>query len=159
MEIYIDNRYEENREIIEDFEEIINKCIIAVIKHEKFREDVELSVSIVDDLEIRQINKDFRGIDKETDVLSFPLLEYDENGEYSACKNADENILLGDIIVSYDKSVSQAKEYGHSLERELGFLIVHSMLHLLGYDHEFEEDEKEMFEIQDVILNEIGLTR
>lgn len=159
MDIYIDDRYD--GEFIDDLEEIINKSAKMVIEHEEFDLDVEISVSIVDNNEIRQINKEFRGIDKETDVLSFPLLEYDENGNYISedFSEDDENILLGDIIISWDKVISQAEEYGHGLERELGFLVVHSMLHLLGYDHEEPEQEKEMFALQDVILNKIGLMR
>ena len=107
------------------------------------------------------LNREYRGKDKVTDVLSFPLTEYDENrvGEY--CFNPDRNAaLLGDIVISLEKAEQQANEYEHSLNREIGFLIVHSVLHLLGYDHETsDEDEIYMNEKQEAVLHSLGITR
>lgn len=104
----------------------------------------EVAVSFVDNERIRRLNKQFRQIDKPTDVLSFPLGEED---------------MLGDIIISIPKAKEQARAYNHSFERELGFLTVHGFLHLLGYDHQSTAEEKEMFERQERILEQVGLTR
>ena len=109
----------------------IRRCCQAVLVQEEFDKDAEVSVSFVSNQEIRRLNAQYRDKDKSTDVLSFPLGEngvYDVNGETGAC-------MLGDIVISMEKAVAQAEMYGHSLEREVGFLTVHSMLHLLGYDH------------------------
>ncbi|WP_317368663.1 rRNA maturation RNase YbeY [uncultured Tyzzerella sp.] len=141
--------------IDENIVSLINKCIEESLNLENFTTNVEISLSIVDNKEIKEINALHRNINKETDVLSFPLLD-DFN-------NIDNNILhpipLGDIIISIDKAISQANDYGHSLERELCFLTVHSMLHLLGYDHMTEEEEKIMFKKQDIILNKLNIKR
>lgn len=106
--------------------------------------DKEVAVTFVDNEQIREINKEFRKIDKPTDVLSFPLEEED---------------ALGDIIISIPKAREQAQEYNHTFHREMGFLAVHGFLHLLGYDHETAEQEKEMFTRQEQILQVFGLTR
>jgi len=103
----------------------------------------EVSVSIVDNAEIRELNREYRKKDVPTDVLSFPMDGY----------------VLGDIIISMEKAVEQAQEYGHSVERELGFLVAHGMLHLLGYDHMDEGGEREMFAAQKEILEAVGLGR
>ena len=116
----------------------------ASLNEEKHSTDAEVSLSLVTNEEIQQINKKFRKIDRPTDVLSFPSLEEE---------------FLGDIIISIEKATEQANEYGHSLERELGFLVAHSMLHLMGYDHMDEPSEKEMFEKQETILNRCSLKR
>ena len=108
------------------------------------------------------MNNMYRGIDRPTDVLSFPMLEFDSAGDIRENEfEYDENgkIMLGDIVISLEKAVTQAKEYGHSAERELAFLCAHSMLHLLGYDHENDSDEDEMFTRQEAILNNLGITR
>ncbi len=153
MELLFDN----NTDYIIDEEtfDLMNKCIIESLNLENFTQNVEISLSIVNNEEIKEINSQHRNIDKETDVLSFPLLD-DFN-------NIDNNMLhpipLGDIIISIDKAISQAKEYGHSLQRELCFLTVHSMLHLLGYDHMTEDEEKIMFKKQDTILNNLNIRR
>ena len=113
-------------------------------------EKSEVAVTIVDDSEIRELNREYRGIDSATDVLSFEMGE--ENPETGA-------VMLGDIIISIDSAVHQSQEYEHSLERELAFLTIHGMLHLLGYDHMTEEEEKVMFAKQDEILERLKLTR
>ncbi len=135
---------------------LIRKCCHAVLEHENFDECAEVSVSFVDDSQIKELNRDFRNIDKSTDVLSFPLGEDDEY-DYNNETNA---YMLGDVIISLETAARQANEYGHSLEREVGFLTVHSMLHLLGYDHVNDKLEARiMREKEEVILSELGISR
>lgn len=119
--------------------------------------DAEVSVTFVDDLEIQELNKNYRGKDQATDVLSFPMYEAEET--QIIVDDEEEDLMLGDIIISVPSAREQALEYGHSFERELGFLMVHGFLHLLGYDHESEEMEKEMFTKQEDILKKYGLVR
>ena len=148
--------------VTNEIKALIKKCALAALKYMEFRTDVEISVVLTDNDEIRTLNNMHRSIDRATDVLSFPMFEYDENGEIIedyAEFNEVGDILLGDIVISLERADGQAKEYGHSFEREVGFLTVHSMLHLLGYDHMTPEDEEEMFGYQTEILNEIGLVR
>lgn len=148
--------------VTNEIKALIKKCALAALKYMEFRTDVEISVVLTDNDEIRTLNNMHRSIDRATDVLSFPMFEYDENGEIIedyAEFNEMGDILLGDIVISLERADEQAKEYGHSFEREVGFLTVHSMLHLLGYDHMTPEDEEEMFGYQTEILNEIGLVR
>ena len=135
---------------------LIRRACTAVLAEEGFLEPAEVDVSFVDDEQIRELNRDFRNIDKSTDVLSFPLGEdgvYDENPATGAK-------LLGDVIISVEHAVNHAKEYGHSLQREMAFLTVHSMLHLLGYDHvESEKDSEIMREKEEAVLIKMGLSR
>ncbi len=132
-------------------EKLIKKAINTVLKAENFGRGAEVSVTVVDDESIHVMNRESRGVDRPTDVLSFPVFD-DDFGVGLA--------VLGDIVISYETAVRQAKEYGHSVEREIAFLTVHSMLHLLGYDHETSpEDEKEMFTRQEEILTLMGLSR
>lgn len=135
---------------------LIRRCCTAVLVMEEFPQDAEVSVSIVDNERIHELNKQYRNIDSETDVLSFPL---GENGVYDI--NYDTNEAeLGDIVISLEKAEEQAKRYGHSLEREVGYLTVHSMLHLLGYDHELGGIELvRMREKEEIVLTELGLRR
>ncbi|WP_010270267.1 rRNA maturation RNase YbeY [Paenibacillus senegalensis] len=140
------------------------------------KEDIplgEVALSFVDDEEIRQLNKEYRGIDRPTDVLSFPMLEYGADEmviDYSELEGiaADEDTLtsglysgdqLGDIVISVPRALAQAEEYGHSIEREIGFLFVHGFLHLLGFDHQNEEEEQLMIRKQEDILREAGIVR
>lgn len=155
MTILIDNRTEWI--LTEDIEDLIKKVISKTLTYEEFDEECEISISIVNNDEIRNINKQFRKIDSETDVLSFPQLTFEE-GEF-ADVNEDDEIILGDIIISIDKAKEQANEYGHSLEREIAFLTAHSMLHLLGYDHVEDDEEEEMFAKQKEILIKAGIPR
>ncbi|HWI51586.1 MAG TPA: rRNA maturation RNase YbeY [Symbiobacteriaceae bacterium] len=115
----------------------------------------EVSVTFVDDEQIMDLNRDHRGLHKPTDVLSFSQLE----GEELAAMPEGEPVLLGDIVVSLERCVEQAADYGHSFERELGFLVAHGMLHLLGYDHQTPEDEAAMMARTEEILGGLGLTR
>lgn len=126
MEVYIDNR---QTEILLDqqIEEIINSVIKECLDYEKYGFNYEISVSFVNNIEIKELNKRFRGKDKETDVLSFPMEDELEGQDYLP--------TLGDIVISIEKANEQAKEYGHSLEREIAYLTAHSMFHLMGYDH------------------------
>lgn len=135
---------------------LIRRCCHAVAEYEKFTNDFEVSVSFVDDNQIHDLNNEFRGIDRSTDVLSFPL---GENGEYDV-DNETGASLLGDIVISIETALKQAELYGHSLEREIGFLTVHSMLHLLGYDHEESKlQERIMREKEENILSNLGISR
>ncbi|MCJ2147656.1 rRNA maturation RNase YbeY [Bacillus sp. B19-2] len=135
----------------------IEKILQFAAAEEGVADGAEVSVTIVNNEEIQKINKEYRGKDYPTDVISFAL-EEDGEGEI-AIIGADMPPVLGDIIISADKAREQAEEYGHSLMRELGFLTVHGFLHLLGYDHMTEEEEKEMFTKQKEILNRYGLSR
>lgn len=135
---------------------LIRKCCQAVLSEENFGNDAEVSVSFVDNAEIRRLNKIYRDKDKSTDVLSFPL---GENGVYDV-NNETGAYLLGDVVISMETAVKQAHIYGHSLEREVGFLTVHSMLHLLGYDHETSAlDAAKMHEKEEMILESLGISR
>lgn len=131
---------------------LIKRAIDASLVYEDFKRRCEVSVTLVDNFMIHAINLEKRGIDRATDVLSFPMFDDD----YSD----DECCILGDIVLSLERADEQAVQYGHSFEREVAFLVVHSMLHLLGYDHELSPDaEKEMFWRQEEILKTMGLTR
>ncbi|PTE42425.1 rRNA maturation RNase YbeY [Staphylococcus equorum] len=132
----------------------IDKLLTFAKEQEQIDSDAELSVTFVDKTEIQEINKMYRDKDKVTDVISFAL-EEDE----PEIIGLDMPRVLGDIIICTDVAQEQANSYGHSFERELGFLALHGFLHLLGYDHIDEQDEKEMFGRQDQILNAYGLTR
>ncbi|WP_352399561.1 rRNA maturation RNase YbeY [Anaerotignum sp.] len=155
MTILIDNRTEEV--LSQELFEAIEKMVHESLRYEGFEQPCEVSVSIVVNAEIRQINKQFRGIDRATDVLSFPLLTFEEDEILDL--NEKNEVLLGDIIISLERAREQAQEYGHSLKREVAFLTAHSMLHLLGYDHMKEDEEKEMFSKQREILINAGIPR
>ncbi len=135
---------------------LVRRCCNAVLTFEDFSEPAEISVTFVDDERIHELNKMHRDVDKSTDVLSFPLGEngvYDKDLETGAC-------LLGDIVISVETAVRQAYTYGHTLQREIGFLTVHSMLHLLGYDHVNGGIEAvRMREKEERVLSELGLKR
>ena len=145
----------ENTTDIKVNEELINSVIAESFRYEGVSDNCEVSVTIVDNDEIHSINLKHRGIDRPTDVLSFPLINF----EKETLPNDGSKIYLGDIIISIEKAEEQAKEYGHSLDREIGFLTAHSMLHLLGYDHMVEDEEKIMFKKQEEILNNLNLRR
>lgn len=133
--------------------DMLTNLINYALKEEGIRFNYEVSVSFVNDNEIKELNKMYRGIDKETDVLSFPLIE-DFNADF-----LDHAYPLGDIVISIDQVKEQSKTYNHSFKREIAFLTVHSILHLLGYTHETEAEEKEMFSRQEIILKGFGLER
>ena len=142
--IIIANEQEELR-ISPVIKELVKEAINTALLYEGFMKKTEVSVTFVDDERIRELNRQYRNKDASTDVLSFPM---------------DEDFMLGDIVISTEHAKAQAEEYGHSLKREIAFLTVHSVLHLLGWDHEkSEEEEKEMFFRQEEILNIMGITR
>ena len=160
-EILIENSQKEI-EINDEINGLIKKCADAVLEFEECDFDAEISVTIVDEAEIKELNAQYRSKDSVTDVLSFPLIEFDEDGEMICddCDFNEENLVLGDIVICAKRAKEQATEYGHTFEREIAFLTVHSMLHLLGYDHEHSEDmEQEMFRRQKEILDKMGITR
>ncbi len=165
--------------LVDGQEKLLHEVIEAAAKYLKLPEGIELDLSIVSNEEIQSLNRDYRGLDKPTDVLSFALTEvsseYDvdfahldlaeeaeETEDFEETEFEDEEAIpqhLGDIIISYPRAQEQAQEYGHSLDRELAFLAVHGFLHLNGYDHQTEEEAKEMFRIQEEVLTTYGLTR
>lgn len=134
---------------------VIFKALRAAARAENLP-PADVAVTVVDNEQIHALNKEYRQVDRPTDVLSFPLWE---PGEEWVISEEEETVPLGDIVISYPKAKEQAEEYGHSIERELGFLAVHGFLHLLGYDHETAEEEKEMFQRQEEILQQAGLHR
>ena len=146
------NTYEINDLVGVDFNyNYLDKVIKRVLKHEHVK-NAYFGIIFVDLKEIQRINKEYRGIDKVTDVISFALEDRKDN------INMDMHIL-GDIYICIPKMIEQANSYGHSIKRELSFLTVHGLLHLLGYDHMTKEDEEKMFGLQELILNEEGITR
>ena len=141
---------------------LIKRAAASTLKYMDFPKKVEISVMLTDNPGIQTLNALHRNIDRPTDVLSFPMFEYDENGDIikdAAEFNWKGDLCLGDIVISLERADKQAEEYGHSFVREVTFLTVHSMLHLLGYDHMTDEDEKEMFGYQKAILEEMGISR
>lgn len=148
-------------------EEAVRQVILEALEWEKCPYEVQVNVLLTDKEGIREYNRQYRNIDKETDVLSFPNVDYEQPGDFSMVEKnemayADPDtgeIYLGDIILCRERISSQAEEYGHSELRELSFLIAHSMLHLLGYDHVEEAEEKIMMEKQEKILDKLGITR
>jgi len=161
--IYIEN--EQEKEIPFDYEQLINKIIPFTLSREQCPYEAEVSVVITNDEVIRETNREFRNMDKSTDVLSFPMCTYQVSGEFDELEEQDVfhpesgELLLGDIMISYDHVQKQAVEYGHSEVREFAFLVVHSMLHLFGYDHETEEERAVMEGKQREILEELGINR
>ena len=142
-----------------EYEELINRVIEECFKNENL-EKLELYVSITLTVPevIHALNKKYRNIDKPTDVLSFPMFERDEIPNLIEERSTLED-TLGDMIISIPQVKEQAKEYGHSFERELAYMVVHSFYHLMGYDHMEEEDKKEMRAKEDEILNKLHITR
>ena len=152
--IYFTNS-QESFEITYKLKILVRRAVLASLEYEGFGADTELSVTFTDNEGIRAINAEYRGIDAPTDVLSFPLTDY-EGVDFPV---ADEpSGCLGDIVISLERAKEQADEFGHSLDREIAFLTVHSMLHLLGYDHvNSDEEDAEMRRRQREILETMGL--
>ena len=160
-EIIIENIAEET-ELSEEIRETIEVCVNKALEYEGYDFDAQVCVTICDNQQIREINLEQREIDSATDVLSFPILDYDEDGRVIVTEYDmdDGYVMLGDIVISKERAMEQAEEFGHSLRREIAFLTVHSMLHLLGYDHvNSEDEEKVMFGKQEEILSLLGITR
>ena len=165
MKLFIENSIEAKFDF--DYEEVANKVCLEVLKQEKCPFDCEINISITDNETIKGINNETRGIDRATDVLSFPNLEYEfpsdfnfSDIELSFCKDPETDLVIfGDIVLSFEKILEQSKEYGHSIVREYAFLIAHSMLHLCGYDHMIEEDATLMEARQKAIMDSVNIRR
>lgn len=156
MELIIERTLDDTR-----FDEVISLAVKASLAEEDMDEAVEISVTLCTNEEIAELNKEYMNRDGATDVLSFPQLSFDEDKcifEDSMTYNGD-NLLLGDIVISLERAAEQAAEYGHSERREVGFLTVHSMLHLLGYDHMEDADREEMQAKEKKILSAMNLPR
>ena len=143
--IYFDNR-QDLIEIDSSIEEIVEISVKAALDEIDYKDHYEVSVSFVGDEEIHELNRDYRGVDRTTDVLSFPMDDEFTN-------------MLGDIVININKVIEQAKEYGHSEKREISYLTVHSTLHLMGYDHEEELDKKEMREVEKRVMERLKISR
>lgn len=151
---YLDTK--ENKEYEDIILNVLKKCF--EIEHLP-EENLLVSVTLTTPQNIRKLNKEYRNIDKETDVLSFPMFEKEEIANMLDNKNLDYNDILGDMVISLQKVQEQAVEYGHSFERELSYMVVHSFYHLMGYDHIKEEDKKIMRPKEEFVLNELNLNR
>lgn len=156
MMIYFENE-QDKQTLTYKLKMLVRRAIEATLDYEQYGNPCEVSVTFTDNEGIHALNKKFRGVDRPTDVLSFPLFDYDGESEEPPI---DEMMgMLGDIVLSLEQAAKQADEYGHSFAREVAFLTVHSMLHLLGYDHETgEEDELEMRRRQTEIMEKLGLS-
>ena len=151
MEIILDDRQDKIK-VSEDLLEKIHDIIVETLHYEGYDYNYEVSLSFVDNEEIHELNREYRGVDRSTDVLSFPLLtdEFDVEIEEES---------LGDIVISLERALEQSEEYNHSFEREVCFLVCHSMFHLLGYDHDTEENTKDMRKREEDVLNKLNITR
>ena len=165
--IYKDNR-QSFLEVDEELTNIIDEIIDYALKDEQVLIPYEVSVIYVDNESIREINEETRGIDKATDVLSFPMLDYDHGKVFKDCYVGYEfsqidlnegNLVLGDIVLSLERAKEQSEDFGHSFQREVCYLIIHSILHLLGYDHMEEDEKKVMRAREEEILSEFEITR
>ena len=160
-EIFIENE-QDKISVSQEIENTIKKVCEEALRYENCDFDAEISITLTDNENIRGLNREHRGIDKPTDVLSFPMLSFDEDGNID---EADfdfdgELLMLGDIVISLERAAEQARELGHSFIREVAFLTAHSMLHLLGYDHEeSHEDDELMCQKQEEILTNLQITR
>lgn len=165
MAVLIENEKEYNFPF--DYELIAGQVIQKVLELEKCPYEAEVNLILTDSDEIRSTNLNFREIDKETDVLSFPMVEFTNPANYDILENGSDMyfnpdsgaLMLGDIMISVPKAEEQAREYGHELKREYAFLIAHSMLHLLGYDHMTDEEARLMESKQETALQNLKITR
>ena len=164
MNVFIENEVEAVFGF--DAEEVIRNVISQAIEDEGCPYDYQVNVVLTDDDSICEINREERALDRATDVLSFPMAFYAAPADFDGLEEQDDvfdpetgEYMLGDIMISVDHVRAQAKEYGHSEKRELAFLTAHSMLHLMGYDHESDEERCEMEEKQEAILQHLGITR
>ena len=137
-------------ESLNDYQSVYESLVVKTLKHLGLEFDPYISVTFVDNEFIHKINREYRKIDRPTDVISFAFMDGDENKD--RIFHSKQMVVLGEIYISFDKAREQAVAYGHSLDRELRFLFVHGLLHLLGYDHMTAEDEKIMFSLQEEIL-------
>lgn len=149
--------HDETNSVDEAYTDLLQRILSFTAEKEQISGEAEMSVTFVDNKEIQEINRNYRQKDQPTDVLSFAMQEKGE-GEIDIL-DEDMPLMLGDIIISIERAKEQAEEFNHSLDREVAFLAVHGFLHLLGYDHQHEAAEKEMFQRQEDILDEFGLKR
>ncbi len=165
MSLYIETETEADLPF--DWRKLAEEVVDYTISHEAFPYEAEVNLTLTDNRGIREINRQYRQMDRPTDVLSFPMVSYGAAGDFSCLEedyggnfNPDTGeVLLGDIIISADKVCEQSRSYGHSKRREFAFLLVHSMLHLFGYDHATPEEAAVMEEKQRQILNEMNILR
>jgi probable rRNA maturation factor len=165
--IYVDNR-QDKIEVKETFVKRLEGVIKFALKEEEVAIECEVSLVFVDNDEIKEINNDTRKINKETDVLSFPMLEYEnkkvfkevyKNHKFSPSDFDGDELVLGDIVLSLEKALEQSVEFNHSYEREASYLVVHSVLHLLGYDHMTDEEKQIMRKREEEILTKLNINR
>ncbi|WP_300845640.1 rRNA maturation RNase YbeY [uncultured Acetatifactor sp.] len=165
MNLYMENETE--REFPFSTEDTARLVCEAVLEAEGCPYEAQVNVLLTDDRGIREMNREYRGIDRETDVLSFPNVDFEEEGVFDIGEDSEADyfdpetgeLVLGDIMISVDRVYGQAEEYGHSVRREFAFLVAHSMLHLCGYDHMEEEERARMERRQEEILTGLGITR
>ncbi|MBS5305804.1 rRNA maturation RNase YbeY [Clostridium tertium] len=165
--LYTENR-QDKLEVTEDFIERLSNVCDFSLKEEGVECQYQISLLFVDNEEIREINNETRNIDRATDVLSFPMLDFEDKKVFNEMylnydfdetfKDGDE-LILGDMVLSLERALEQSEEYGHSYEREVSYLVVHSILHLLGYDHMEEDDKKRMRKREEEILNKLQIRR
>lgn len=161
------NNSQDKIEMTPEVKRLIEECVSKTLEMEGVSIPVEVSILLVDDQQIHQLNRQYRGVDAPTDVLSFPMLEFEDDGQdrrdlQAALNEAGCNgqaVVLGDIVLSMERAQQQAQEYGHSFLREVGYLIVHGMLHLLGYDHEQEPQRIVMRQKEEHVMGMLGLSR
>jgi len=164
MTFYVESETDEMPDF--DVEDLLKKVTLEVLDTEQCPYEASVSLLMTDDEAIREINREQRGKDAVTDVLSFPAFEYPKPADFEAVEQFDDcfdpdtgELLLGDMVISINCAKRQAESYGHTLYREIAFLIAHSVLHLIGYDHMEPDEEKVMFEKQDRILERLRITR
>ncbi|SEW27494.1 rRNA maturation RNase YbeY [[Clostridium] fimetarium] len=163
----INIEYETEIELNIPYEDIIKSVINESIDYEKCPYEAEVNVILTDNNEIHQINKEHRAVDSPTDVLSFPMVDYENPSDFEGIEDKSEDyfnpdtgeLMLGDIVISVEKVIEQAQQYGHSIKRELAFLVAHSMMHLFGYDHMVPAEAEIMEAKQNEVLNNLGIFR
>lgn len=163
----INIEYETKIELNLPYEEIIQSVVNEAIDYEKCPYEAEVNVILTDDNEIHNINKEYREIDSPTDVLSFPMVDYEKPSDFDGIEDRTEDyfnpetgeLMLGDIVISVEKVIVQAEQYGHSPKRELAFLTAHSMMHLFGYDHMVPDEAAIMEAKQNEVLNKLNIVR
>lgn len=165
MSFYFESEWD--GEVFPDCEEVLRTVFEKACDYVRCPYECSVNMLLTDDTAIHSMNSEFRGIDRATDVLSFPMVDYAEAGNFDGLEDHQEEyfepdsgeLLLGDIVISVERAIAQAEEYGHSLKREMAFLTAHSMLHLFGYDHEMDAEREEMERMQEEILAELDIRR
>lgn len=163
----LDFENESGKELGLELYELAERVISCTLDYMDCPYEAQVSLLITDNEEIHRLNREHRGIDRPTDVLSFPMTEFETPGDFTILEEAGPDcfepdsgeLMLGDIVISADKVLEQAREYGHSVKREYAFLITHSMLHLMGYDHMTQEEAREMEQLQEEILKQLNISR